>query len=201
MPDGAHQMYGLVMGLTIKPKGPQIVASGPERAIRIQQREKPNVYGSEPGMSFVVDGTPEASTSDGLSIPGPALVLERGKRVAVTVVNQSEDHASIHWHGIELESYPDGVPGWSGSGTSVLKAIAPHDSATVHWTPPRAGSFMYHSHFHETKQMGSGLYGPIIVLEPGQKFDPETDRVMFFGTAGRPMNVVFGPYPSLIMNG
>src|SRR5262249_45182398 len=40
-----------------------------------------------------------------------------------------------------------------------------------------------------------------IVVEPGQKFDPETDRVLFFGTAGRPFNVVFGPYPSFIMNG
>ena len=199
--DRPHQMYGLVMGMTIAPKGPQPSSTAPARAIRIIQREKPNVYGNQPGMSFVVDGTPEAADPNGLQIPGPTLVLERGKPVAVTIVNQSNDHAAVHWHGIELESYPDGVPGWSGAGANILPSIAPHDSLTVRWTPPRAGSFMYHSHFREAHQMGSGLYGPIIVVEPGQKFDPETDRVLFFGTAGTTTNPVFGPFPHFLMNG
>ena len=199
--DRPHQMYGLVMGISVAPKGPAVAATGPERKIRIVQRQKPNVYGSEPGMSFVMDGTPEAANPDALSIPGPTLVLERGKPVAVTIVNQSSDHAAVHWHGIELESYPDGVPGWSGSGKNVLPSIKPGDSLTVRWTPPRTGSYMYHSHFREAHQMGSGLYGPIIVVEPGQKFDPETDRVLFFGAAGPPGNVVFGPMPKFLLNG
>ena len=136
-----------------------------------------------------------------MPVPGPTLVLERGKPVAVTIVNQSDDHAAVHWHGIELESYPDGVPGWSGSGKEMLPSIAPRDSLTVRLTPPRAGTFMYHSHFNEAQQMGSGLYGPIIVVEPGQRFDPETDRILFFGTAGHTENPVFGPIPEFLMNG
>ena len=199
--DRPHQMFGLVMGISVAPKGAPIATTGPERKIRILQRQKANVYGSQPGMSFVLDGTPEASNADALSIPGPALVLERGQRVAITVVNQSTDHAAVHWHGIELESYPDGVPGWSGSGKNVLPSIAPRDSLTVRWTPPRAGSFMYHSHFNEWPQMASGLYGPIIVLEPGQKFDPELDRILFFGNAGKSVNVLAGPFPPFLMNG
>jgi manganese oxidase len=199
--DRPHQMFGLVVGMTVAPRGEPARVTGPERAIRILQREKPNVYGTQPGMSFVMDGTPDAVNADALPVPGPTLVLERGKPVAVTIVNQSTDHAAVHWHGIELESYPDGVPGWSGSGKNILPAIAPRDSLTVRWTPPRAGSFMYHSHFSEAQQMGSGLYGPIIVVEPGQRFDPETDRVLFFGVAGSPTNVVFGPFPNFVMNG
>jgi FtsP/CotA-like multicopper oxidase with cupredoxin domain len=199
--DRPHQMYGLVMGISIAPKGPAATVSGPERKIRILQRQKPNVYGSQPGMSFVVDGTPEASDPNAMPVPGPTLVLERGKPVAVTIVNQSNDHAAIHWHGIELESYPDGVPGWSGSGKDLLPSIAPHDSLTVRWTPPRTGSYMYHSHFREAAQMGGGLYGPIIVVEPGQRFDPETDRILFFGTAGHTVNPIFGPLPGFLMNG
>jgi FtsP/CotA-like multicopper oxidase with cupredoxin domain len=199
--DRPHQMYGLVMGISVAPKGPAAAVNGPERRIRIVQREKPNVYGSQPGMSFVVDGTPEASDPNAMPVPGPMLVLERGKPVAVTIVNQSDDHAAVHWHGIELESYPDGVPGWSGSGKNLLPSIAPHDSLTVRWTPPRTGSYMYHSHFREAQQMGSGLYGPIIVVEPGQRFDPETDKTLFFGTAGRLENAVFGPLPAFVMNG
>ena len=201
MSDRPHQMFGLVMGISIAPKGANPAPTETPRAIRLVQRERPNVYGSQAGMSYVMDGTPDAADSSALPVPGPMLVLERGKRVAVTVVNQSNEPAAVHWHGIELESYPDGVPGWSGSGTSILPAIAPGDSLTVRWKPPRAGSFMYHSHFNESMQMGSGLYGPIIVLEPGERFDPETDRILFFGTAGTTTNPVFGPYPGFVMNG
>jgi len=201
MSDRPHQMFGLVMGISIAPKGTNAEPSEAPRAIRIVQREKPNVYGSQPGMSYVLDGTPEAGDPAALPITGPLLLLERGKRVAVTIVNQSNEHAAVHWHGIELESYPDGVPGWSGSGNNILPSIAPHDSLTVRWTPPRAGSFMYHTHFNEAMQMGSGLYGPIIVLEPGQRFDPETDRILFFGTGGTAQNPVFGPFPHFVLNG
>jgi FtsP/CotA-like multicopper oxidase with cupredoxin domain len=199
--DRPHQMFGLVMGISVSPKGPQAVAVEAPRAIRIVQREKPNVYGTQPGMSFVMDGTPDAADSTAMPVPGPLLLLERGKPVAVTVVNASNDHAAVHWHGIELESYPDGVPGWSGAGQNILPPIAPRDSLTVRWTPPRAGSFMYHSHFSEAMQMGAGLYGPLIVLEPGERFDPETDKILFFGTAGSGVNVVTGPFPNFVMNG
>ena len=198
--DRPHQMYGLVLGIRVAPSKGVVQAGGAApRKIRIIQREKANVYGSQPGMSFVVDG--QGVGAEDMPVPGPALILERGKPVAVTVVNQGKQSASVHWHGIELESYPDGVPGWSGSGTNILPAIAPRESLTVRWTPPRAGSFMYHSHFNESMQMGSGLYGPIIVLEPGEKWNPETDKVLFFGTAGTTMNPVFGPYTNIIMNG
>jgi FtsP/CotA-like multicopper oxidase with cupredoxin domain len=71
----------------------------------------------------------------------------------------------------------------------------------VRFTPPRAGTFMYHSHFNEAMQMGGGLYGPIIVLDSGQKFDAETDKVLFFGTAGTGRNVIFGPFPNDVLNG
>jgi FtsP/CotA-like multicopper oxidase with cupredoxin domain len=201
MSDRPHQMFGLVMGISIAPKGTQTVSTETPRAIRLVVREKPNVYGTQPEMSFVMDGTPEATDSAALPVPGPALILERGKPVAVTIVNHTSDHAAVHWHGIELESYPDGVPGWSGSGTNILPAIAPHDSLTVRWTPPRAGSYMYHSHFNESVQLGGGLYGPIIVLEPGEHFNPDTDKILFFGTAGRWENPAFGPFPSYMMNG
>ena len=199
--DAPHQMFGLVMGIRVKPRGPQPVQGPVSRAIRIEQRERPNMYGDQPGMAFAIDGTPESIGKDAMPIPGPTLVLERGKRVAVTTVNTSSQHATIHWHGIELESYPDGVPGWSGSGTSVLPAIKPHDSLTVKWTPPRAGAFMYHSHFNEAQQMGSGLYGPIIVIEPGEKYNPERDRTLFFGTAGTVVNLLTGPAPGITLNG
>ena len=201
MSDRPHQMYGLVMGIRVAPHGPVARATVEPRQIRLEVRESPNKYGKQSAYAFVMSGTPEASDPAAMPIPGPTLVLERGKPVAVTIVNHASDHAAVHWHGIELESYPDGVPGWSGSGDNILPSVKSGDSITVRFTPPRAGTFMYHSHFNEAQQMGGGLYGPIIVLEPGQRFDPTTDKVLFFGTAGTTTNPIMGPYPLYVMNG
>jgi FtsP/CotA-like multicopper oxidase with cupredoxin domain len=195
-----HQMYGLVLGITVAPKGPQLVAAAPERRIRIEQRERPSANGKPPAMAFAITSGGSGRDTATLPIPGPTLVLERGKRVEVTIVNRSHEHAAVHWHGIELESYPDGVPGWSGSTGQILPSIAPSESLVVRWTPPRAGSFMYHSHFNEMRQMGSGLFGPIIVLEPGERYDPETDRTLFFGNEGYVKNLAEDP-PKVTLNG
>ena len=119
----------------------------------------------------------------------------------MTIENQSRDRAAVHWHGIELESYPDGVPGWSGAGKEILPSVAPGDSIVVRFTPPRAGTFMYHSHFNEFQQITSGLYGPLIVLEPGQKYNPDTDRVLMFSDGGPTTNVITGPFPAMLLNG
>jgi FtsP/CotA-like multicopper oxidase with cupredoxin domain len=56
---------------------------------------------------------------------GPPIVLTRGQPVEIEVVNRLKDPTAIHWHGIELESYFDGVPGWSGADTP---SIAPGTS-------------------------------------------------------------------------
>ena len=201
MADAPHQMYGLVMGMHVAPRGTVAQAPTHARPIRLIMREKPNVYGSNPGYSFVLGGTDAERKTDSLVVPGPALILERGKPVAVTIVNQSVDRAAVHWHGIELQSYPDGVPGWSGMGKEILPSVAPGDSIVVRFTPPRAGTFMYHSHFNEFQQITSGLYGPLIVLEPGQKFDPDVDRILMVSDAGPAANVVSGPYPPMLLNG
>jgi FtsP/CotA-like multicopper oxidase with cupredoxin domain len=198
--DQPHQMYGLVMGIRVAPKGQVVRSTQEPRPIRLLVRSRPNVYGQEPGYAFVLGGSPDEANPDALPVPGPMLVLEKGQPVAVTIVNQTRDRAAIHWHGIELESFPDGVPGWSGSG-STFCLDRPADSYTVHFTPPRAGTFMYHSHFNEFRQITSGLYAPIVVLEPGQTFDPETDRILLFSDGGPTENVIAGPFPPGLLNG
>jgi FtsP/CotA-like multicopper oxidase with cupredoxin domain len=196
-------MFGLVLGIHVAPKASMVASNRgarPERAVRVLVKQKPNVYGDHPGYAFVFGGSAD-DASGALPVPARPLVVTKGEPVAITIVNRAQEPATIHWHGIELESFPDGVPGWSGSGEHLMPSIAPNDSLTVHWTPPRAGTFMYHSHFDEFQQINSGLYGAIIVLEPGQKYDPETDRVMFVGNAGPTQNVIRGPFAPLLLNG
>ncbi len=199
--DKPHQMYGLVMGIRVAPKGTLARSTADPRPIRLLVRSKPGVYGADPGYAYVLGGSPEEGDPDALPVPGPMLVLEKDQPVAVTIVNQSRDRAAVHWHGIELESFPDGVPGWSGSGKDILPSIAPGDSYTVRFTPPRAGTFMYHSHFNEFRQITSGLYAPLVVLDPGQTFDPETDRILLFSDGGPTRNVVAGPAAPVFLNG
>ena len=196
-------MAGLVLGIRVAPRGATPAPASDPRRIRLLVRSKPNMYGTHPGYAYVLGGTPEASDSAPLPRKSPTLVLEKDQPVAITVVNRSEEPAAVHWHGIELESFPDGVPGWSGQrpGAPWLPALAPPHSLTVRFTPPRAGTFMYHSHFDEFEQIASGLYGPIIVTAPGQRFDGETDRVLLFSDAGPTTNVVRGPFPPALLNG
>jgi FtsP/CotA-like multicopper oxidase with cupredoxin domain len=104
--------------------------------------------------------------------------------VRITVVNRLREPTAVHWHGIELESWFDGVPGVSGEGRRTAPMIAPGDSFEVRFTPPRAGTFIYHTHADEERQQGAGLAGPLLVLEPGARWDPATDVPVLVGSPG-----------------
>ena len=198
--DKAHlsHMGGLVLGIRVKPRGPQAPEQPISQSIRLLVRSRANVYGKDVGYGFVRGDSPEAAMRDSFSVPGPTLELTRGKRVAVTIVNQSHEAAAVHWHGIELESYPDGVPGWSGSGSTTIPFIMPGDSLTVRFTAPRAGTFMYHSHSNEMQQISSGLYGAIIVRDDST---PSIDeRVLLFSDDG-PFSNFFVAGPPTLLNG
>ena len=64
----------------------------------------------------------------------------------------------------------------------VAPMIAPRDSFEMTVTPPRAGSFMYHTHVNDVRQQSHGLYGPLIVLPKGAAWDPSTDLIFMAGT-------------------
>jgi FtsP/CotA-like multicopper oxidase with cupredoxin domain len=135
-------------------------------------------------MGYLIQQDGDKENSDPPPIPGAPLVLTRGEPVEILVVNQLQEPTAVHWHGIELESYYDGVPGWSGGSPQVTPSIPPGGTFLARMTPPRAGTFIYHTHWHDVAQLASGLYGPLIVVEPGQKFDPERDKTFIISRAG-----------------
>jgi len=71
-------------------------------------------------------------------------------------------------------------PGWTGVGTQITPPIAPGALFVARMAPPRAGTFIYHTHWHDQSQLTNGVYGPLIVLPPGEKFDPTSDLVFLF---------------------
>ncbi|MGQ0561606.1 MAG: multicopper oxidase domain-containing protein [Gemmatimonadota bacterium] len=196
-----HLMAGLVLGIHVQPVGEQKASGATARTIRLLARSQPNVYGEYAGYGYVLGGSPQETDPQALGAPGPLLVLEQDQPIAINIINQSYESAAIHWHGIELESFPDGVPGFSGYGKTLLPAIPPRDSLTVRFTPPRAGTFMYHSHRNEMQQIGSGMYGGIVVLEPGRQYNPDTDRVLLFSDNGPTVHLFKGPFPHILLNG
>jgi FtsP/CotA-like multicopper oxidase with cupredoxin domain len=118
------------------------------------------------------------------SVPGPTLVLRRGQPVEIALLNQLPEATAIHWHGIELDSYYDGVHGWSGVAARVTPLIEPGSSFVARMTPPRAGTFIYHTHLHDDRQLTAGLYGALLVLEPDEVFTPASDHVVVISRSG-----------------
>ncbi len=181
----AHRMSGLVLGIHVNPPGGELRSGRRDTAVRrvLRLLAQPVRAGRDSAhlAGYVLQDGAADRAHDSVTIPGPLLMLERGRPVRINVVNRLAEPTAVHWHGIELESYPDGVPDWSGTGSRLLRAIAPGDSFAADFTPPRAGTFMYHSHFHEIQQILGGLYGPLIVVDPGTALDTATNRLVMVG--------------------
>jgi manganese oxidase len=98
--------------------------------------------------------------------------------VSITVDNQLPEPTSVHWHGIELESYYDGVAGFAGQGKRLAPAIAPGKTFEARFTPRRSGTFIYHTHLDDVRQQQAGLSGALLVVDDPLGYDPVHDWVM-----------------------
>jgi len=184
MDHGSHAMAGLIIGIHVLPRGERHVASTREPLrLRLLIQSKPDGYSHKPATGFVLQQGAEPS-KDSVALPGPTLFLEKGRPARITIVNHLKVPTSVHWHGLEIESYPDGVAGWSGMPGRILPVIQPADSFIAEYTPPRAGTFMYHSHVNELMQTNTGMYGALIVTDSTHQFDPRIDKIILVGGGG-----------------
>ncbi|MBZ5719583.1 MAG: multicopper oxidase domain-containing protein [Acidobacteriia bacterium] len=179
---GMLDMAGLVLVINVKaPAGAPAAPPPVEAARKIDLVIEPAAAkANEPTFACSVREGKKLVVSNDRAV-GPPIVVTRGQPTEITVVNHLNAATSIHWHGIELESYYDGVVG-GGVGDQVTPAIAPGASFVARFTPSRAGTFIYHTHAEDPTQLSGGVYGGLIVLEPGQSFDPEHDKLLVIGT-------------------
>jgi manganese oxidase len=114
-----------------------------------------------------------------LGILGPLIRAEVGDSIRVVFRNNTHLSVSMHPHGLEYKKDAEGASYDDGT-TGTVRAddkIAPGKTFTYIWTvPERSGPaamdgssvlWMYHSHFVESRDINTGLIGPIIVTARG----------------------------------
>jgi FtsP/CotA-like multicopper oxidase with cupredoxin domain len=176
-------MGGLIVGLHVLPSGKswKLVKfeNVKERNLTLIVKEKPNWSDSTTGNGFILSEG-NTTSDEKVSIPGPSIVLNRNEPVAIKVINKLKEATTVHWHGLEIDSYFDGVSGWGNFKNMLAPILQPGDSFVVHMRPPRSGTFIYHTHMHNA-QLFAGMYGALIVKEPEQKYDIDENKVIILG--------------------
>jgi len=180
---GLHEMAGMTFAITAVDRSRNEEATIiPQRAITMSMERQNNYFGDKVGYAIAFN---ESGSSENSPVaPGPVLVLEKGQPTSITLVNNLGEPTAIHWHGMELQSYYDGVAGFSGNGSSVTPAIESGGSFEARMTPPRAGTYIYHTHMDDRTQLVKGVYGALIVNSPEYPYDPQTDKIFVLGLAG-----------------
>lgn len=180
---GLHEMAGMTFAITaINRNANEEETIIPQRRITMLMERQNNYFGNNVGYAVAFN---EENNSEILPVaPGPVLVLEKDQPVSIALMNNLGEPTAIHWHGMELQSYYDGVAGFSGNGSSVTPVIKSGESFEVLMTPPRAGTYLYHTHMDDRAQLVKGLYGTLIVNSPEYPYDPEVDKIFVLGLAG-----------------
>jgi FtsP/CotA-like multicopper oxidase with cupredoxin domain len=185
--DTSAGMAGMIVGVTVLGRPDTDAATDDRRysgarRMTLEMREEPKRFGDRSALGFVlVDDQGGQAAGVSVAVPGPVLILKRGEPVEIALLNRLPEPTAIHWHGMELDSYYDGVHGFSGIGQRVTPLIQPGESFVVGFTPPRTGTFMYHTHLHDDTQLKSGLYGAMLVLDDNETYDPALDHVIVMG--------------------
>jgi FtsP/CotA-like multicopper oxidase with cupredoxin domain len=177
-PEHAHShMSGLVMGIEVAPGPTDLVSEGEPVELDLFTKE----YGDEAGYRFGFALDPAVQPDSLTEAPGPVLVFNQYQAADVTVHNTMSVPTGVHWHGLELDAWADGVPMWSASAGRMSPVIEPGDSFTYRLSMMRPGTFIYHSHLNDIQQLSGGLYGALVVLPPGETMDRRTDHVKVWG--------------------
>lgn len=121
--------------------------------------------------TVTIDGQPRKVVSINGQIAAPTLRWREGEEVTINVVNRLDEDTSIHWHGILLPQYMDGVPMVSFAG------IKPGTTFTYRFKVRQSGTYWYHS--HSAGQEQDGMYAPIVIAPAkGERHKADRDYVV-----------------------
>ncbi len=117
-------------------------------------------------------------------IPGPTLKFTEGEYAIIYVKNEMNVETSVHWHGIIIPNFYDGVP------YLTTPPIRPGETFTYEFPIKQAGTYWYHSHTMLQEQ--SGVFGSLILNPKEKTLDYDKDLVLMLSdwTNEKPMNVL-----------
>ncbi len=104
------------------------------------------------------------------SIPGPVLTFTEGDTAEINVTNNMDVETSIHWHGLILPNFQDGVP------YLTTPPIRPGETFSYRFPISHSGTYWYHSHTGLQEQQG--VYGSIVIKPKNQKLKYDRDLVL-----------------------
>lgn len=104
------------------------------------------------------------------SIPGPTLRFQEGGYAIIHVKNNMEVETSVHWHGLLLPNFYDGVP------YLTTPPIEPGQTQTYEFPLRQSGTYWYHSHTMLQEQ--SGVYGSFVIEPKDQPLDYDKELVL-----------------------
>ncbi|MFZ5479497.1 MAG: multicopper oxidase family protein [Myxococcota bacterium] len=94
-------------------------------------------------------------------VPGPLLAATRGDTLRVNFTNDTDADLTIHWHGLRAAPEMDGV-------MQMMDPVAPGETFTYELALQDSGAYWYHPHMSGDTVLERGLYGAILVREPGE---------------------------------
>lgn len=117
-------------------------------------------------------------------IPGPTLHFKEGEYAKIHVTNKMKVETSVHWHGLLLPNFYDGVP------YMTTPPIQPNETFTYEYAIKQSGTYWYHSHTMLQEQ--SGVYGSIVIEPKEKQFEYDHDLVLVLSdwTNHKPMNIL-----------
>ena len=143
------------------------------------------------------------------TVPGPEIRVPYGQAIRVVVRNQLPEPTAVHWHGVAVPNAMDGVPGITQEPIQPGETFTYQFRAVPTAASSRGGTFMYHSHFDEDRQVGLGLSAPLII-EPRRQPAYDIERTLLLGEwnldpatgATRPPMQMEGSFPNYVtLNG
>lgn len=166
-------LIGLTTGVYAQEKQGNI-NNLPVREHTITLRETTVNKAGKDVMGMTVNGT----------IPGPTLEFTEGEYAVIYVKNEMSVETSVHWHGLLLPNFYDGVPYLN------TPPIEPGHTQKYEFPIKQSGTYWYHSHTMLQEQ--SGVFGSIVIQLKEKVLDYDKELVLMLSdwTNEKPMNVL-----------
>jgi hypothetical protein len=135
-------------------------------------------------MTVNITGKNRKALAINRQIPGPNLRFKEGDYAVIYVKNNLDVETSVHWHGLILPNFYDGVP------YLTTPPIKPGATQKYEFPLVHSGTYWYHSHTGLQEQLG--VYGSIVIEPKERTVDYDKELVLVFSdwTDENPMHVL-----------